>query len=440
MSKELSKNTAKAVKKNALINRRTALRGLAATGAAVVGSGGSISGFPLVWAQDIKDIEMVHVGGSWSAIGQIAEQASKDLGFKITMKNAWSDAQINTVLTQPDSLDIVDMEYWTIKRTVPNGALRGVDVSRIKNWDKLVPMFTKGTYWDGSAVSSQGVAPYQAMYLKDEMSNELAGEPTNWATNMPIVYNADTLGTRPDLIGKIDSWAELLNPKYKGKAALMAVPAVGIMDAAMAIEASGLITYGDKGNMTKDEIDQTIAILIEAKNTGHFRAFWNTFDESVNMMISGETVIQSMWQPAVQVVRARGVEVEYTALKEGYRAWGNGLGFMRHMDGLKLDAAYEYLNWFISGFQGAFQARAGYYSSLPETAREQLEAYEWDYWYEGKPATQEIKDPYGNVVAAKGHVRDGGSFPQRMGNIACWNTLMDENRHLVKKWNEFLSS
>ena len=157
-------------------------------------------------------------------------------------------------------------------------------------------------------------------------------------------------------------------------------------------------------------------------------------------MISGETVIQSMWQPAVQVVRARGVEVEYTALKEGYRAWGNGLGFMRHMDGLKLDAAYEYLNWFISGYQGAFQARAGYYSSLPETAREQLEAYEWDYWYEGKPATQEIKDPYGNVVAAKGHVRDGGSFPERMGNIACWNTLMDENRHLVKKWNEFLSS
>jgi len=429
-----------ALRKNKAINRRTALRGLAATGAAVFGAGGGIKGFPAVWAQNIKDVELVHVGGAWSAIGAIAEQASKDLGFKITMKNAWSDAQVNQVLTQPDSLDIVDMEYWTLKRTVPNGALRGVDTTRITNWDKLNPIFIKGEYWDGSPVSTQGVSPSQAMYMKDEMSNELADEPTKWATNMPIIYNADTLGTRPDLIGKIDSWSELLNPKYKGKTALMNVPAVGVVDAAMAIEASGLISYGDKGNMTIEEIDKTIAILIEAKNAGQFRAFWNTFDESVNLMTSGETVIQSMWQPAVQVVRSRGVEVEYTALKEGYRAWGNGLGFMRHLDGLKLDAAYEYLNWYTSGWQGAFIARSGYYSSLPETAKESLEPYEWDYWYEGKPAAQDIKDPAGNVVAKAGNIRDGGSFRKRLGNIACWNTLMDENRHLVRKWNEFISA
>ena len=31
-----------------------------------------------------------------------------------------------------------------------------------------------------------------------------------------------------------------------------------------------------------------------------------------------------------------------------------------------------------------------------------------------------------------GHVRDGGSFWERMGNVACWNTLMDENRYMIQ--------
>ena len=35
---------------------------------------------------------------------------------------------------------------------------------------------------------------------------------------------------------------------------------------------------------------------------------------------------------------------------------------------------------------------------------------------------------------------DGGSFWNRMGHVACWNTLMKENVYLIKRWNEFLSA
>ncbi len=41
------------------------------------------------------------------------------------------------------------------------------------------------------------------------------------------------------------------------------------------------------------------------KKAGHFRALWNTFDESVNLMASGEVVIQSMWSTAVTAVRTQ---------------------------------------------------------------------------------------------------------------------------------------
>jgi putative spermidine/putrescine transport system substrate-binding protein len=39
-----------------------------------------------------------------------------------------------------------------------------------------------------------------------------------------------------------------------------------------------------------------------------------------------------------------------------------------------------------------------------------------------------------------GATRDGGAFSERMGNIACWNTVMDENVYMVRKWNEFISA
>ncbi|MDO5641995.1 MAG: ABC transporter substrate-binding protein, partial [Paracoccus sp. (in: a-proteobacteria)] len=165
-----------------------------------------------------------------------------------------------------------------------------------------------------------------------------------------------------------------------------------------------------------------------------------TFDESVNLMAAGEVVVQSMWSPAVTAVKARGIPCVYQGLKEGYRGWGLGLGMMRHLDGLKRDAAYEYLNWYLTGWQGAFIARQGYYSSIPETAKENLTPNEWDYWYEGQPATEDILDPFGAIMDKAGARRDGGSFRERMGNIACWNTIMDEDRYMIRRWNDFISS
>jgi hypothetical protein len=97
----------------------------------------------------------------------------------------------------------------------------------------------------------------------------------------------------------VTEWKDLLDPKYKGNAAILDVPAIGIMDAALCFESAGLIKYGNKGNMTKEEIDFTINKLIELKKLGHFRATWTTFDQSVQLMAAGEVIIQSMWSPAI---------------------------------------------------------------------------------------------------------------------------------------------
>ena len=422
------------------VSRRGFLKGTAGVAGAAIGSGW-ISGFPTIWAQNLKDVTLLQVGGSYSSIIDIARQAEADLGFKVEMQNLASDALVNRIATQPESLDIADIEYWMQSRLTPRGVLKGIDLNKFKYWDKVVPIFTKGEYPDGGKVSPQGTLPYEVQYLPDEMATEFAAEPTGWASGIPTVFNADTLGIRPDIINRpIENWSELLNPEFKGKTAIIDVPAIGVMDAAMAIESRGDIKYGDKGDMTTEEIDKTIAILIDAKKAGQFRAFWTTFDESVNLMASGEVVIQSMWSPAVTAVRSRQIPCYYTPLKEGYRAWASNSALMRHLEGIKLDAAYEYLNWHQSGWQGGFIAKQGYYSSVPETAKGFMTEDEWNYWYEGKPAQGEIKDPYGNHMENAGHVRDGGAFWDRMGNVACWNTVMTENRYMVQKWNEFVSA
>jgi len=413
----------------------------AAVGAGAAAASGMIDGFPLVWSQTMKDVKLVQVGGSYSAIKEIAEQATKDLGFKVEMQTAPHDALLNRLVTQPQSIDIADIEYFFQLHLLPRATLHPIDLKKIKLWDKVVPIFTKGEYPDGRKVSTQGVLPFEVQYIEKPGDKKFATKPTGLATGIPTVYNADTLGIRPDLVKrKIESWSELLNPEWKGKTSIVSVPGIGIMDAAMAIEARGDIKYADKGNMTKAEIDKTIEILIQAKKAGQFRAFWGTFDESVNLMAAGETVVQSMWSPAVTAVRSRGISCYYAPLKEGYRAWASCIAPMAHLKGPKLDAAYAYLNWYMDGWQGGFIAKQGYYSSVPETAKKFMTADEYGFWYEGKPAKGEIRDPFGNLMEKAGSVRDGGAFWDRMGKVACWNTLMDESRYMVTKWNEFLAA
>ncbi len=77
-------------------------------------------------------------------------------------------------------------------------------------------------------------------------------------------------------------------------------------------------------------------------------------------MASGEVVIQSMWSPAVAAVRSKGVPCIYQPLKEGYRVLGRrARASPSTCQGSQLDAAYEYINWYLSGWVGAYPQPPG---------------------------------------------------------------------------------
>jgi putative spermidine/putrescine transport system substrate-binding protein len=418
------------------LSRRDILKGTAATAALA-----AASSFPAPFVHAGDPITLRYAGTGVNAFKELADKCLADTGITIQYTTLTTDDVVKRAVTQPTSFDILDSEYWSLKKIVPSGNLRGMDIKKVKDYDKIVPIFTKGELPDGSKTTRVGIAPIKVSYLKAAESTEFSEEPTDFMTVVPVVYNADTLGIRPDLIKRpIESWAELVNPEFKGKAAILNIPAIGIMDAGMTAQASGLIKYGDMGNMTTEEIDKTIAFLIEAKKAGQFRALWKDFNESVNLMASGEVVIQSMWSPAITKVRQQGIDCVYQPLKEGYRAWAAGIGIPTHVEGKTRDAAYEFINWFTSGWAGAFLNRQGYYTAVLETAQQQMTANEWGYWMEGKPAVEPILSPTGEELAKPGEIRDGGSFYERMGKVSVWNTVMDEDKSMVRKWNEFVAA
>jgi putative spermidine/putrescine transport system substrate-binding protein len=419
------------------LSRRSVLKGAAAAAGAGMGSD-VITGFPAVISAE--PVTLRYLGTAVNQSADIAKKVKEDLGIIVEYVPVVTDEVSKRVVTQPNSFDIVDSEYFSLRKLMPSGNLQGMDAKRIKLADKITPVFTKGEL-EGKKIGDQGTAPKKVFFLEGKTSTKFAASPTEWITLIPTTYNADTLGIRPDLIKRpIESWKELLNPEFKGKASILNIPSIGIMDAAMVIEAMGEYRYPDKGNMTKEEIDRTMKILTEAKKQGQFRAFWQDFNESVNLMASGETVIQSMWSPAVTKVRSMGIACTFQPLKEGYRSWASGFCVSKGVSGAKLEWAYEFVNWFLAGYAGAYLNRQGYYSAVLSTAKAHMEPYEWAYWMEGKAAEKDIKAPDGSLLEKAGAVRDGGSYEDRMGSVACWNAVMDENTYMVRKWNEFIAA
>ena len=395
---------------------------------------------PMVWGQETKNITLRQFGTGVSNLNDVALKVKEDLGFTLEMTALDTDSVTQRAATQPNSFDIADIEYFICKKVWAAGNLQAMDTSKIAQYDNIAGTFRSGLLTPESTIA-QGTAPHTVGFTTGVDGTKFVQEESGWMTLIPTIYNADTLGIRPDLIGRpIKNWSELLNPEFKGKASILDISSIGIMDMAMVCEAMGEIQYGDKGNMTREEIDKTIGIFTEAKKAGQFRAFWKTFDESVNLMASGEVVIQSMWSPAITAVRSKGIPCVYQPLKEGYRSWGGGLGIAAHLSGKELDAAYEYINWYLSGWVGGFLMRQGYYSAAVETSKEYMSADEWGYWFEGKAAKGDIVNPQGVKMESAGAVRDGGSFYDRMGSVACWNAVMEENQYMVRKWNEFIAS
>jgi putative spermidine/putrescine transport system substrate-binding protein len=440
---------------------------------------GRASAAPAATEKYTGTLNVISLGVEWPPGAD--KQAAKDLGVKFNVQLMGTNAQVQKSITDPRSFDIGGLYNYQFFQIWPTGNFQPVDTRRLTHWKENYPVFTRGKVLPNNkqATYGDGNAPFRVIFVDPNGSsglpktkqgpksnkqivqwiNENSGKPfggkpmPRYVLGPPAHFNLDSMGYNGDELNRAPNrvhWAELLNAKWRGRVALLNDPGILTQDAGLAVESLGLMKFKDVGNMTRSEMDRLFKILGTYKKNNHFRAFWSTFNESVNLMASKEVVIESMWSPAVALLVAQGVNCRYAAPKEGFRGWCSAQGIPKHVTGEKLQAAYDYLNWMQDGWLGALIMRQGYYIAngaklAPWIAGAKGKAAGFDpaeyaYWYLGKRATKDLPGITGKVGdIKKGQFRDGGAFLNRSAKYATWNSFFTNNVYQVKKVNEFLS-
>ncbi|SMF40654.1 putative spermidine/putrescine transport system substrate-binding protein [Alteromonadaceae bacterium Bs31] len=372
---------------------------------------------------------------------EIRQRAMQDLGIEILFEPKGSAAVLQKASLFPQAFDLYEQWSNSINVLWQSGSIQPIDVERISNWQEVNSLAKTGKL-SADAKIGAGDAPYKLLNVQKD--GNLGTQPTGKISFLPYVHNVDSFGydTRviePGIPYKTESWAWLLDDRYRGRVGVVNAPTIGLFDMALAAQAAGLINIADVGNMSRGELDSLFEILAKKKQRGHFNGFWTSVPESVEFMKTGRVVIESMFSPAVAALNGLNVPVNYAAPKEGYRGWHGVMCLSSATDGHIKDAAYDYMNWWLSGWAGAFIARQGYYISNPERSRELLLPDEWNYWYKGKQTSINLRGTDGNVSVKAGDIRTGGSYNNRFSNVAVWNTVMPSYDYSLQKWYEFIS-
>ncbi|MCG9759882.1 MULTISPECIES: ABC transporter substrate-binding protein [Pseudoalteromonas] len=372
----------------------------------------------------------------------LRQRAMKELGIDIQFYPMGSAAVLQKAAANPAAFDLYEQWSDSINILWQAKAIQPIDIERLTHWHEINPLTKTGKLIPSAKVGA-GDAPNKLLYVQDD--GTLASDVTKKISFLPYVHNVDSFGYNTDFIKQgspyeSESWGWLLDESNAGKTAIVNAPTIGIFDLALAAQARGLASFKDIGNMTIDEIDKLFTILLMKKRKGHFSGFWTSVPQSVQFMLEKRVHIQSMFSPGVSACRGQGLPITYASPKEGYRAWHGVMCLSSQARGHVKDAAYDYMNWWLSGYPGAFIARQGYYISNPERSRPLMSEAEWDYWYDGKPAATILKGTDGKVVVNTGELRDGGSYVKRFSNIAVWNTVMENYDYSLDRWYELLNA
>ena len=406
----------------------------AAIGAALVAKA------PYVFAK--QRIKLRILGTHVTLQEELRQKAMDDLGIDLVFEAKGSAAVLQKASVSPSSFDLYEQWSNSIRPLWRSGSLQAIDKNRLQYWDEI-NLLTKTGKISPEAKYGAGDAPYKILHV--QANGSLGEQHTGKLSFLPYVHNVDSFGYNTDVIPKgiayeTESWGWLLDPKHSGKVAIINAPTIGLFDLALAAQAQGLVGFANIGSITKVELDALFKVLIELKQQNHFSGFWNSVPESVDFMRTKRVVIESMFSPAVSALNGQGIPVTFAAPKEGYRGWHGVMCLSSATMGRVKDVAYEYMNWWLSGWPGAFIARQGYYISNPQRSAKFLSHAEWDYWYEGKAAAQNLVGTDGKTSVNKGDMRTGGSYIKRFSNVAVWNTAMPTYDYSLQKWYEFISS
>ncbi len=418
---------------SASLGRRTLLKGGLALGLTA-----GVTPFAIGKAKPTLRVMGTHV----TLQEAIRQRAMEDLGINIVFEPGGSAAVLQKASMIPTSFDLYEQWSNSINVLWRARAIQPIEKKRLQYWEEINDLSKTGKLTRNARMGA-GDAPHKILNVQDD--GTLGENHTDGISFLPYVHNVDSFGydtsnLPTELQGQKESWGWLLDSRYSGKVGIVNDPTIGLFDLALAAQAKGFMQFQDIGAMTEYELDDLFNLLIELTQLNHFNGFWTSVPESVEFMKSGRVAIESMFSPAVSALNGQDIPVTFAAPKEGYRGWHGVMCLSSATNGRMKDVAYEYMNWWLSGWPGAFIARQGYYISNPQRSAKYLSQAEWNYWYEGKVASEALKGTDGKISVKKGAQRTGGSYKSRLSNVAVWNTVMPTYEYSLQKWYEFITA
>src|SRR5262245_7548710 len=230
--------------------------------------------------------------------------------------------------------DLINIVGGMQKPLLDNGLVEPLDPTQIPNWSKDTNI---------SEFLAKGKPGFNFIGYQDKIYG------------VPTVLQGDSFAYLPEKTGKLDSYAALFDPKWKGFVALEDNYTTAGQKTALYLKRAGLAKIANPDDMTKEEFKAVTDFLIDQKKKGQFRVSWNSFEQAVNLITSKEVYVIDCWEPMVFVAKSKGMDVVYADPKEGYLLWAMAAYLVKNPNrsAEQTEAAYKLLDFMLGGWYGA---------------------------------------------------------------------------------------
>lgn len=237
--------------------------------------------------------------------------------------------------TNPGAYDVVLVNSARVQQVQGDNLLTPIDFSKIPN--------------------AAGLAPN----LRN--SPNLMVDGKTYAVSW--VWGMTSLASRKGKVPTPDSWAVLLDPAFKGRAA--------VEDDAATMIAIGALMTGQNINAPTD-LDAIRTKLRAMKP--NVKLLWSSEDEWNKAFTANEFDVAPYWSGgAIRSIRRYKLPIDYVVPKEGAVGWLDSLTVPA--SSTKKDAAYQFINFMIDpGFYVDWVAKAGAPASAYAAAMDKLPA------------------------------------------------------------------